>query len=91
MPNIGTYLIEKAYLRQYNKYSNCNPIPSTIQTFFAVGSDDLLKISTANFLQQSGMNDELVEYSQADHTFYVKYNNNITQQYYEDVGNFIKL
>nr|WOZ57669.1 esterase [Menippe mercenaria nudivirus] len=97
IPNIYTFVCEKVYLHQFIKKSNrrtyekCNPIPPHILTFYATGANDPLKISTVEFLRQSGEEDRIIEYQDSDHCFYLYYNKLITMTFYENLAEFINL
>lgn len=94
LPNIYTYITEIIYLHRTLKQNNnefiaCKPIPSHIETFFAVGEMDPLKTSTYKFLEQSGQSNQVIEYNNATHCFYLKYNNSVTQEFYKDLITFL--
>lgn len=89
LPNIGTYITEKLYLKVRNLI-DCVPITTNIKTFFAVAENDTLKISTYAYLQLTGTSNEAIEYENSEHCFYLRYNNEVTKRYYEDVAAFIK-
>lgn len=91
MPNIGTFIAERVYLRQLksDKIYDCTPIPSTIKSFYAVGANDEIKISTYAFLQLNGAENDVVEYPDVGHVFYLRYNDPKVQEFYKDVSEFI--
>lgn len=94
LPNIGTYITEKLYLHSNTddeSITQCVSIPTHIQTFYAVGEDDPLKISTYEFLKLNSATDEIIEYSKGKHCFYLRFNDPITKEYYEQVGFFISM
>lgn len=92
MPNVGTYLTEKFYLRKKNLKTNmnCTPIHSNVKTFYAVARYDNLKESTYEFLKMTGAQNEIIEYASTDHCFYLRYNDMITQSLYSHLSEFIK-
>ncbi|UOT91847.1 Esterase [Aratus pisonii nudivirus] len=91
MRNIGTFLTQKVYLKQYkDKYLDCYPVPVTIETFYAVGEYDNMKISTYEYLKQSGSENQVILYPKSVHCFYLNYNNTITKGFYNDISDFIK-
>ncbi|UBZ25677.1 GbNV_gp19-like protein [Carcinus maenas nudivirus] len=91
LENIATIITDKIYLRKLSKstLNDCVPILPHISTLFVIGELDAMKSSTIEFLKQSGAENEAIEYPNADHCFYLRYNNEITKGYYADVGNFI--
>lgn len=95
IPNIYTYITEVIYLHHSIKNQDsktvCKPVPSHIETFYTVGANDDLKISTYEFLKQSGEMNKVIEYPNVGHVFYLQYTNDTTKEFYKDMANFIKL
>ncbi len=90
--NIITIVGDKFYLRNASgdTKNDCIPPPSNIQCLYVVGSTDELRFSTINYLETFGNTDNILQYEDADHTFYLRYNSPIAQKYYKDLGDFIK-
>ncbi|UVX94948.1 hypothetical protein CsNV_088 [Callinectes sapidus nudivirus] len=91
MENLATLIADKFYLRQLSSstLNDCLPISNNIRTMFCVGEFDPLKESTILFLRQSGAENEIIQYPNSDHCFYLRYNNDITKDFYNDVAEFI--
>lgn len=92
IPNIYTYVTETLYLHhslRRKSEATCIPLPAHIQAFYAVGANDPLKISSYEFLKQSGEGNKVVSYPNSEHCFYLRYNNTATKTFYNDLENFI--